>query len=142
MFTQIFAAVESITARLHQARTRRSIALLRTQNRSVRQEIKARQVESRLFFDADLLAAARDDRKIMLRSLQRGLLACGFGAMLSLSPMTSQAADDSRMSESTVTAAAGGGESGGSVLDIIEAWIEETFELLDDPTTDPKEGGQ
>jgi hypothetical protein len=141
MFVQPISQIRSLLARaVFAVRKRRSLALLERHQRNAAEEQRVRQVETQLFFDAELLAAAARHTDLHFgKRISRQLLA-SVAALLIAGQTLPADATESTQTETIPTSR--DGESGQvSLQERIEDWIKDLLVILDDPGDDP-EGGE
>ena len=138
MFAHLFAAFR--TAVRHSAtstRNERDLAVLDLSNRSDAQELEARRIEALLFFDTELLAAAKKRASYGI-TLPKTLLASIACALLILSPYRAQAEDAPE--EPTASSSSNDASTDEATLQAqLEAWLE-SMGLLGEGDIDPAEG--
>ncbi|MGQ0801496.1 MAG: hypothetical protein ACT4NL_15465 [Pseudomarimonas sp.] len=113
------------------------LALLGQSDRTLRQEQQARGIETRLFFDTELLSSAQAYSSLT-HGFKKTLLACGAGLLLVMSPMSGQAED--KVAAEPVAVEAGSTDDDTSLADEIGGWLAEAMGLMGDGDGDPGEG--
>ena len=113
------------------------LALLLQSDRNLRQEQQARGIETRLFFDTQLLSSAQAHSQLT-RGLKRTLLACGAGLLLVVSPISGKAEVAAETESVAVEASTAVADD--SLADKLGRWLAEAMGLMDDGAGDPAEG--
>ncbi len=138
MFAHLFAAFRSADRdSTPSSRNERDLALLDLRDRSDAQEHEARRIETMLFFDTELLAAAKKRASSRL-ALPKMLLASIVGALLVLSPYRAQAEGDAEEPTTSSTSSDSPTEET-TLQEQMEAWLE-SMGLLGEDSGDPAEG--
>jgi hypothetical protein len=145
MIVHTLSLTRSLLSRIGRSlRIRRRLALLQQRQRDRREELEARQVETQLFFDQELLAAAARRAGVPPgMRIRRMLLACAAGLLIAGQAMPVNAEDQ----QTSGATSDGKGESAeqGSMEALLAAWIRDNFGPSEDEQTlnddeDPAEG--
>ncbi len=135
MLTYIQSAIRSFRSAFA-ARRQPDLTLLGQTHRDSFQEQQARAIETRLFFDTQLLASAQA-RQSLAYGFKKSLLACGAGLLLVVSPTPGQAVESTEVESTAVESNIPTEET--SLGEKIERWLGEVIGLLGDGD-DPKDG--
>jgi len=136
MFTFINSAIRNFRAS-NAVRRHPDLSLLGQPDRDPTQERLARGIETRLFFDADLLASAQA-RQYLASGLKKSILACGAGVLLMVSPISGQAEEVDAKEPVPVEISAP--EEKSDPAETSGGWLEDWIGLFDGEGDDPADG--
>ncbi len=136
MFTYIRSVVRIFRSSVS-ARRQHELALLGQLHRNSSQERQARGIETRLFFDAELLASAQA-RQSVAHGFKKSLLACGAGLLLVASPMSGRAEESDAPAQALVEFSPANEEVPFTAK--LAVWLEDLIGVLGEGEGDPADG--